>query len=504
MKLSADIVYSELKKQYPVIMTGPKTMDMTISRPELYLDNMVDFLTDHLYLATIEHLPLHPRIQKNVVIVVIGDGAKLVHYRENCCLLIIREGANFFEVNQYICQVFDRYYEWEKQLFDIFTEAADIQDIAACSKAIFHCQINVLDASFHYLTSPDDQMFGISLDTEQISQYLSAFEVRMQQRGAFLLQLDLGEFLCVNLFGKNGVYNGTVYLSGKDGGFTPGDRTLAEFMAGLMEKAIAQNPSSLTGEKTTIKGAFSNLVNGYPLSANQKWTLNLIKEDKHFVCISQHTASRSSRLPKGYICGAFESDFAGSYAFSKGNVIVCFVDITTLTDKQGRYYSNLNTRLSKFLRETNGIAGISNGFTDPYGARIAYAQAESAVENGQLTNPEAKLYYFQSYALISMVINSIGNLPAEAYFSERLKNLIQHDKNGPISYLETLRVFLRTSMSYSQTAEELFIHRSTAVDRINRIERELDISLKDPDVRLQLEIILKAMEIEDMVHQSRS
>lgn len=41
------------------------------------------------------------------------------------------------------------------------------------------------------------------------------------------------------------------------------------------------------------------------------------------------------------------------------------------------------------------------------------------------------------------------------------------------------------------------------MDRISRIERELDISLKDPDTRLQLEIILKAMEIEDMVHASK-
>ena len=76
------------------------------------------------------------------------------------------------------------------------------------------------------------------------------------------------------------------------------------------------------------------------------------------------------------------------------------------------------------------------------------------------------------------VINSTGNLPAKAYFTERLQKLIQHDKVGPISYLDTLRIFLWTSMSYSQTAEGLYVHRSTVVDRINQIERELDISLK--------------------------
>ena len=130
-------------------------------------------------------------------------------------------------------------------------------------------------------------------------------------------------------------------------------------------------------------------------------------------------------------------------------------------------------------------------------------QAEAAVESGKITNPGTRLFYFRSYALINMVINSMGNLPAQAYFTERLQALIRHDKVGPISYLDTLRTFLRTSMSYSQTAEELFVHRSTVVDRISRIERELDISLKDPDTRLQLEIILKAMEIEDMVHASK-
>ena len=69
--------------------------------------------------------------------------------------------------------------------------------------------------------------------------------------------------------------------------------------------------------------------------------------------------------------------------------------------------------------------------------------------------------------------------------------------------MNTLRVFLCNSMSYSRTAEELYIHRSTVVDRISRIERELEVDLRDPDTRLQLEIILKAMEIEDMVHQAR-
>ena len=50
-----------------------------------------------------------------------------------------------------------------------------------------------------------------------------------------------------------------------------------------------------------------------------------------------------------------------------------------------------------------------------------------------ITNQETDLFYFQSYALISLIINSMGNLPADAYFSERLQKLIRHDKEASVS-----------------------------------------------------------------------
>ena len=497
MMLNADIVFAGLKASYPVTMTGPKSTQMTILRPELYLDNEVTFYADHLYLATIDHLPVRPQIQKNAVIVVIGEGAKLFHYRNQCCLIVIQGDADFFEVNRSLCRIFDRYCEWEKQLFDIFLDTADLQKIVDCSEPLFGCSIFVLDAAFRYITKAENR-----LEPEQIGAYLTEFDLRTEKKGAFLLKFEDREYLCVNLFDATGTYIGCVYFSGKEQ-FSEADFTLAEFLARMIEKSIERDPSILSSEQSVLKTAFANLVSGYPLTANQKWTLNLSQNSRHFLCITQHCANRASRLPRDYICSAFEREFSESYAFPKKNTIVCFLNVAPLEDKQGEYYASLNRRMGKFLRETNGVAGISNAFSDPYSARIAYIQAEAAIENGRITNPDTKLYYFKTYALLSMVINSMGSLPAEAYFTERLQNLIKHDKTGPISYLETLRVFLQSSMSYSQAAEELYVHRSTVVDRISRIERELDISLKDPDTRLQLEIILKAMEIKDMVHNAK-
>lgn len=504
MKLNADLVCSVLAERYAVRMMGPRTLEMNLSRPEIYLDNETEFLADHLYIATVEHLPLHPKLGRNTVIVVIGDGVQLSHYREQCCLIVIREKADFFAVNRFLCRMFDRYYAWERELFESFLGNADLAQILSCSKPIFRRPLYVLDASLRYLASSESRVSEASLHPANMGAYLSSFELITERHEPTVLNLQDSEYLCINLFDESDHYLGCLYLDGNGRPFSEGEKVLAAFLARLAEKSIEKNPTILSEDSVTLKNAVMNLLNNYPLTANQKWKLNLSSNSGQFLCICLHGAKRHSRLPENYLCTAFEEVFPGSFAFPKGNAIVCFLNTALLPAQKGGYYAELNRKLHRFLADTHSIAGVSNGFSDWNNARIAYTQAETAIESGTIASPETDLFYFQSYALISMIVNSIGNLPAEAYFSERLQNLIAHDRSAAVSYLDTLRVFLRSSQSISQTAEELYIHRSTVVDRIARIERELDISLKDPDTRLQLEIILKAMEIEKMVQQAKS
>lgn len=100
-----------------------------------------------------------------------------------------------------------------------------------------------------------------------------------------------------------------------------------------------------------------------------------------------------------------------------------------------------------------------------------------------------------------MIVNSLGGRPAQTYYPKGLAELVNHDEVAGVSYLETLSVLLEENMSYSAAAKRLFIHRSTLVDRVSRIMRESGIDLKDPNQRLQLEILLKAAEIEQIFQQ---
>jgi len=213
-----------------------------------------------------------------------------------------------------------------------------------------------------------------------------------------------------------------------------------------------------------------------------------------------HYHKKRNQLPLSYICDIFEDSFNKSYAFTYDDGIVSFVNINEIrSSKTSDYKIILNRKLTEFVDQMGLCVGISNEFSDLLNTKVHYLQAQSAVDNGLLLSKESKLFYYESYALTEMIINSLGGLSIETYYPAGFANILEHDKESGISYLETLKVFLEEGMSYTSTAQKLFIHRSTLIDRISRIEKELNIDLKDSDKRLQLEILLKAIDLEKIL-----
>ena len=141
--------------------------------------------------------------------------------------------------------------------------------------------------------------------------------------------------------------------------------------------------------------------------------------------------------------------------------------------------------------------GISDPFRDIYSAQLYYLQACSALENGKIFAPEEHFYLFQDYALTELIINAMGRFPVELYYSDGFRRLVEHDKASNVSYVETLRTYLEKNMSITRTTASLYINRSTFLERIARIKRELGVDLQTPDERLRLEILLKALKIQE-------
>ena len=240
-----------------------------------------------------------------------------------------------------------------------------------------------------------------------------------------------------------------------------------------------------------------NILTEQPLSRSQQVILKSADNSAAYLCLYIRSTEKYQKLPLNYICEVFEERFKDSYAFIYGDSIAAFLNAAPMKDDAARL--SLITGLKSFCSSMKLSAGISNEFSELFDIRTHYIQAQAAAEDGLLLNPDDNLFFFSSYATTEMVINALGGLPAEAYYPEGLKKILEHDKNSSVSYLGTLRTFLEESMSYTAAAQRLFIHRSTLIDRLERIEKEMNLDLKNPEQRLQLEILLRAMDLEEIM-----
>ena len=73
---------------------------------------------------------------------------------------------------------------------------------------------------------------------------------------------------------------------------------------------------------------------------------------------------------------------------------------------------------------------------------------------------------------------------------------MEFNKTAQIDYVETLHVYLENERSISQTAKALYIHRSTLIERLERIKSILQADLDDPKQRTELYLIENAYRLQ--------
>jgi DNA-binding PucR family transcriptional regulator len=103
------------------------------------------------------------------------------------------------------------------------------------------------------------------------------------------------------------------------------------------------------------------------------------------------------------------------------------------------------------------------------------------------------MLFFQDYILEYFLQTGIETLPLEMLYSKGMRNLLEYDRRKNTSYAKTLDAWLRNEMSLTQTANEVFIQRSSLVKRLDKIRRLTGDDLSDPDTRLYYRICFRLM-----------
>jgi PucR C-terminal helix-turn-helix domain/GGDEF-like domain len=136
-------------------------------------------------------------------------------------------------------------------------------------------------------------------------------------------------------------------------------------------------------------------------------------------------------------------------------------------------------------------AGVSSAVTDfALGAR----QAEAALRLATCSTQAASMYH-EDLGSLRFLLNAPNQLELVSLVRTQIGPLAQHDLERQGELLETLRVFLDEGGNRRRAAERCHVHQSTIKYRLRRIRELLGCDLGDADVRFDLMLAIKVLEL---------
>ena len=459
MKLCADILYWRLKEELKTVeLHGAGSPELTLSRPEFYLDRTQTFEKNRVYVCSADHLPARPSLRENVCLVCLGQHWNLTAFYDRCSVIVVEAETDIFRVFNLVQHIFDRYEAWEERLWHILRHGANLPQMLEVSRDILSNPMQLIGSDFRYLAVTDEAYFqkdlGIRLDTEtfdaeKMATFLSLHDLSTHVHEPLLLELQGARTLSVNVFDQE-EYLGCLTVFEAFRPLRDSDRSLAVFLAKLLRQALSQE------------------------NGKTDWG-----------CVRLQPKLGAAPLPGAYLSAALEERHPGAMAFEYERTVAAFLPAAQAERET-------TAQLLPLLDRLGLICGVSGAFSNLYEANQAWFQASSALQNGLLQDGRSTVFYFQDYLLPQLLSGALAGRPSWVYYPDGLKKLKAHDENSQVSYLETLRIYLDNNLSVTKTAAALYLHRSTLLDRLAHITQMLGCDLKNPDFCLTLGILLRA------------
>ncbi len=493
MRLNADIIYHNLKDTLDVTIYGMCETELALYRPEFYLDRNSRFLENHVYVCSADHLPEDPVIEGNVLLICLGEAPQREKFEQRCGILSVSGREDIFRVFNTVQGIFNKYETWETELSRILRRSASLQELLEASRGIFNNPMLLIGSDFSYLAYTEHdylqdrmgiRLDGSAFDPDLLDAFLSLHELATDIKEPLLLSLMGRSTLSVNLFDVDD-FLGCITVFGEYRDFQPSDIQLCQFLAEIIRQAFLLKPH-LAGDRSSLRLSLLHIISGQPLSQEQRNVITRHGDHGELVCVAFRPAADSHPLPSGYVSSLIEEQFKDSLAFEYDSGIAAVIPAEQCVEQQ----------LASLLQKLRLICGVSHPFPNLHESAYAYYQASSVLDTGTGIAPGGSIYRFEDYILPLLLRNATADIPARYFYIEGLSRLAAHDACAPVSYLDTLKNYLDSSMSIAETARKMNLHRSSLIDRLNRITQILDCDLTDPNQRLAIQIVLSAEQAE--------
>lgn len=498
MKLSMSLLYYQLQKNHQVSYNHNTFPEDAPLKHALYLTGYA-LSPDYVYITKSESLERMDSSLSGLHILCLGMPSH-IWKNSRCHIIAVQDDESFFDIHGLLNEttmVFEMYQEWEDALTQLAYGSQDIREMLRISEKLLENPCILVDSDFSYLaystnfftaennSIPDhEDLFSLPLKYANEFRMDPKFQKLTRKKGVFSYdeQESLGKILCHNLT-YQGKYFARLIMSEFHHPRNEADKIHLSILARYIQIIFDARSKSLTLSDQT--GNVHQLLKTLAVENKSVRDLDIDrilngsewKRNGHYIVIClKLLVSPSVTVNTTYLCSKIEKIWKGSCAFPYEDGILWILNLNIYQDSHD--YPFYDT-FPYFLRESLCQAGISNDYFGIGRTNLFVSQAKTALEIGRQKNPTHWYHYFKDCAMDYMLSQCILQFPAEELCHPALLKLSRHDAENHTEYYRTLKSYLENKFSVTATAEALFIHRTTLVHRLKKIQGLCSLDLNN-------------------------
>lgn len=490
MKLSFDIIFDALAEKYKLSRVGHPGTAADIAAPLFYAG---DAQPGYIYIADGQI----PGEGCRAAVICGADAANKL--AADTAAIIIEQDFAPRELMNTIIEIFNDHAQWDEALRKTVEARKDMRALVEQGMKKIACRLLVstkdllllADSKYVGENAPDAADYqGQTLPNDVVKKISQDIRRKTPMQGGYLLGQD-------GRYEGRMVYNLDMYIGGR-----------YEGICSLMENERPFRESDIALFKHFYKYAYELFLFYYGTKGKSRKALRtvmaeLLAQRNVSAALSAETeqyaaefenyrcvvigAGEGAELPGEYLIKMLESAHEGCVALLHKGRVAAF--LPQLDEKQRDSLREQITRLGFFAGCSAPGGGIMN-------CRALYMQAVSTLRIGSRHGKGRAWYQFEDNMLEYLLRNSGGTLPRDMLQTPGMKRLIEYDAGSEVDYINTLKVYLDNEMSATQSANKLFLHRSSFLKRMERIEQLLGDELATPRGRLLLRWQLYTLEYE--------
>lgn len=393
-------------------------------------------------------------------------------------------------------QIFELMTEWDLQLDNISKNSRNFQSLLDCCEDILADPIALINNQFRYVAYNKDLSHERGyVNSLHDNDYLTINTVNqllitpgykeLEQLKTVFIFMDDNHFIAKNIFYEDQYVGRLIVMYTNDLIRDQYNSAIISHISLYVELMYEQygsfylETSDINKFHEMVESSLTNHLipddNWIPVLDKLGWKIS----DDYMLIQFQPKYRYDKTMYAEYLCPQIERIWKNSCVlFIDERVIMLF--------NSTRSDSDFHKELIDFLRDSLLIAGISRKFHGFSQMKLNYLQTTFALEIGVKQNPSFWCFKFDNYAFDCLLEKGIGDFKVEQICCNSLLLLKNHDKQMNTQYYLTLYTYFKHQYNAVAAAKDLFIHRSTFMNRMDRIKELTTIDLNNWNTLLYL------------------